>query len=175
MTEKSWCASHTFSVNNPSWLNSHFLPLPGHVSAELCPSLCDCITWQGFCSVSQKGSHSLILLHIYKSNIYLCFLLPVFCSVNFHMLPNFLPVTVCASVCVWIGKRSVMSGMMPLLPWKEVAGECPEWDGEFQRLLLTPVGIYHLASGSQHANTHTDSSGCHIYAVQRNSHRNSIV
>lgn len=93
-------------------------PWPVCVSAELCPSLCDCTTWWEFWSVSQKGSDSLILLHIYKSKIYLCFLFPAFCSVNFHMLQYFLWVCVCVSLCVPELEKSMMSGMMLLFPWK---------------------------------------------------------
>lgn len=97
-----------------TWSNLHLLSLSRCVSAELSPSLCDCTTWWEFWSASQKGSDSLILLsslHIYKSKIYLCFLFPEFCSVNFHMLQYFFWACVCVSVCVRIGK-AMMSGIM---------------------------------------------------------------
>lgn len=100
----------------PDWI---YIPFPCLcVSAELCPSSCDCTTWWEFWSASQKGSDFLILLHIYKSTIYLCFLFPAFCSVNFHMLQYFLWACVCVSLCVPELEKSMMSGMMLLFPWK---------------------------------------------------------
>lgn len=86
-----------------TWSNLHLLSLSRCVSAELSPSLCDCTAWWEFWSASQKGSDSLILLsslNIYKSKIYLCFLFPEFCSVNFHMLQYFFWACVSVSLCV---------------------------------------------------------------------------
>lgn len=94
--------SQTLIISN--WIYTPF-PLLCCVSAE-CLSLCARTTWWRFWSVSQKGSDSLILLHIYKSEIHLCFLFPAFCSVNFHM-PHYFPLRACwcVSVCGRIGRK----------------------------------------------------------------------
>lgn len=151
-------------IPNHTWSNLHLLYPSRCVSAELSPSLCNCTTRRGFWSVSQKGSDSLILLsplHIYESEIYLCFLFPVFCSVNFHMLQYFFDVCVCLkwkSYNVWhYALISMEIGCSRVLRMR--------W--EFQRPQYLQVGIYQAAFWYRtfmHMQT-PRSLGCLIHAA----------